>query len=300
MIAAFAPLLVVLASGAGPLTAAHARGDHDEVARLAGQADAATIAAMLLGDDAAAAQVGLAAAPDVPDPWDLLQPLGRLAASWDRSRAAPAARAAARIARELDADLALLHDLPDDLLETVQQGWAGIAARTDRWADVRVHALEVAALLAAARSSTAAAAPGLGYDLAAVLSDDDPEVRRAGCELVPQPAPADSLATLGAAIRGDGDAAVVLACAQALCAGLAWDPATPALTALGDEGAARLRAIARGPLPAVPAGALVDTTRCLAARGTREDDVAIGQLAAKAPKQARAMIRRAVLRRGKK
>jgi hypothetical protein len=300
VIVAFAPLVVVVAaSGTAPLAAAHARGDHDEVARLADQAGAAIVATLLLDDDRTAFQVGLAAATHVPDPWDLLLPLGRLAAGWDRSRAAPAAYAAARISRGLDEDLAILHDLPDDQLETLQQGWAAIAARADRWADVRVHALEVAAALAEARRVTAEDPPGLGYDLALVLTDEDAEVRRAGCELVPQPAPADSLATLGAAVRGDVDGAVALACAQALCAGLAWDPATPVLTALGDEGAARLRAIAKGPLPAVPAGALVDAVRCLAARRTRADNAAIGQLAAKAPKQVRAMIQRAQ-RRGAK
>lgn len=294
MIVAFAPLLVVLAaSGAEELVAAHGRGDHDEVARRAGQAGAGTIGPMLADADPARVQVGIAAAPAAPDAWELLAPLARLAAGWDRSRAAPAAHAAARIARGLDVESALLLDMPDDMLEARQQAWAAVAAGADRWADVRVHALEVAAALAGARHVTADADPGLGYELAGVLSDDDPEVRRAGCELVPQPAPADALATLGAAIRSDENPAVALACAQALCAGLAWDPATPALTALGDEGAARLRAIARGPLPAVPAGALVDATRCLAARKTREDDAAIGLLATKAPRQVREMIRHA-------
>ena len=299
MIIAVAPLVLVLAAtGAEELAAAHQRADHEEVARLAGQAGASTIAPMLGDDDPARVQVALAAAPHAPDAWELLAPLARLAAGWDRSRAAPAAHAAARISRDLDPDGALLLDMPDDMLEARQAAWSAIAASPDRWADVRVHALEVSAALARARRVTAESDPGLGYDLATVLTDDDPEVRRAGCELVPQPAPSGVLDALGAAIRTDADPAVALACAQALCAGLAWDPATPVLAALGDEGAARLRAIAKGKLPAVPAGALVDAARCLAARRTRADQVAIDQLAAKAPKQVRAMIQRA--RRGKK
>jgi hypothetical protein len=291
---AFAPLIVVLAaSGPDELARVHALGDHDELARLGGQAGAGGIAPMLDDADPRVVRAGIAAAEAAPDAWELLAPLAKVAGAWDRSLAAPAAHAAARIARTLDTDVAINLELPDDALEARQHLWSAIARRADRWADVRVHALEVTSTLAQARRATAATDPGLGYDLAGLLGDPDGEVRRAACELVPQPAPASTHATLAATIQHDADDAVAIACAQALCAGLRWDPATPIVVALGDEGATRLRKIAGGPLPDVPAGALVDAARCLAAHGRREDLAALRSMASRAPRQVRAMILRA-------
>lgn len=290
------PLLVVLAG----IEVAHARGDHDEVARQAVAAGAAGVRPMLAASARAEVIAGIAAAPATPDGWELLADLARLAGRWDRSVAAPAAHAAARIARDLDADVAILHDVPDDALAARQEAWATLAARGDRWADVRVHALEVAATIARARRATAEDDPGLGYPLEVHLDDADPEVRRAACELVPQPAPPATFDPLGAAIRDDPDEAVVLACAQALCADLAWDPATPVLVALDADGAARLRAIAKAPLPAVPAGAIVDAARCLIARGEPADLAAVRALEARAPRSVRPMLRRAMLRKVKR
>jgi hypothetical protein len=290
------PLLVVLAaSGAEAIEIAHARGDHDEVARQAGRTGAAGIAPLLA--DPARRHAGLAAAPEAPDAWELLDVLAALAGSWERAVAAPAAHAAARIARRLDPELAILHDLADDALAGRQQAWLALAIRPDRWADVRVHALEVVARIAETRRATADEEPGAGYDLEALLGDGDPEVRRAACELLPQPAPADALARLGHAVADDADPGVALVCAQALCAGLLWDPATPVLTALGEPGAERLRAIARGRLPEVPAGALVDAARCLAVRGGADDLAALRALESKAPAAVRGMVRQAGRRR---
>jgi len=183
--------------------------------------------------------------------------------------------------------------MPDDALETRQHAWSTIGRRTDRWADVRVHALEVTAALASARRATADDDPGLGFDLPELLADSDPEVRRGACELVPQPAPAATHAALAASVRGDADPAVAFACAQALCAGLRWDPASLVLTALGDEGIARLRALAKGPLPDVPGGAFVDAARCLAAHHQAADVAALRSMSGRAPRQVRAMILRA-------
>lgn len=292
MILAVGPLLVVLAaatSGDG-IRAAHERGDADEVVRLAGQAGAAGIAPLLASDDRGAIHAGLAAATHAPDPWDLLGELGELAAGWDRALAAPAARAAATIARQLDDELAITMELPDDLLATQQAAWAALSARADRWADVRVHALEVAALLGVTRRATADGDAGLDAQLTAAMTDADPEVRRAACELVPQPVPEAMRAPLGAVVRDDPDDTVVLAAAQALCADLAFDDRAPAVTTIGDAGLSRLGTLFRGPLLDLPSGALVDAARCLAARGSREDVASLRALAPRAPRAVRAWI----------
>ncbi len=285
------PLLAALLAGPGPaVVGAHARGDHDEVARQAGLAGAAGLAFLNTADERAAVVAGIAAAPHAPDAWELLDELAAHARGWDRSLAAPAALAAARIVRRLDDDLAVSAEIPDDLLASAQRAWTALATRADRWADVRVHALEVVVRLAATRVATADIDPRPGYELADFLADPDPEVRRAAAELVALPAPVAWRAPLAAAVADDPDDAVAIAAAQALCAELALAPRGEAgdeavaavLAALGEPGAARLRTIFRGPLPAVPPGALLDAARCLAARGSREDRAAVRALAPRA------------------
>lgn len=297
MIFALGPLLAVLAAAsAGGLVTAHVAADHEEVARLAGQLGAAGLAPMLVDADRALVAAALDAAPSVPDGWELLDDLARVAGGWDRSQAAPAARAAARIARVVDGDRAILEEIPDDKLASAQRTWGELAMRADRWGDVRVHALEVAARVAAARRATAAGDPGLGYDLAATLADPDPEVRRASCELVPMPAPEGVRDALVRAITVDVDPTVVLSCAQALCAELVDGGAAPVLAALGDDGLRRLRTIFAAPLPPIPDGALIDAARCPAAKRTKADFTALRALEAKAPRR----IRRAIHRLGRK
>ena len=306
------PMLATLLAGPGPaVVAAHARGDHDEVARQAHQAGAAGLAALIDGDDRAAIVAGTAAAPRAPDAWALLAPLARRAGGWDRSLAAPAAHAAAQIARALDGDGVVRDDVPDDVLADAGRTWLAIATRPadDRWADVRVHALEVAALVAAARAATAADddPPGPGFDLPALLADGDPEVRRAAAELTPMPAPAAWRAPLAAAVADDPSAAVAVAAAQALCAELAQVPrgddgdaaAAAIVDALGDAGAARLRAIFTGALPTVPPGALHDAARCVAAPGGRDDRAALRALAPRA-RQVRSWVVRLERTRGRR
>jgi hypothetical protein len=249
---------------------------------------------MLVASDRAEVSAALEAAPAAPDAWELLDDLARLASSWDRSQAAPAARAAARIARTLDPDLVITQEIPDDKLASWQRTWAELGARVDRWGDVRVHAIEVAANLAAARVATAADPPGVGYDLAATLRDGDPEVRRVACELMPQPLPPDVSAVLGDAVAIDADPAVALSCAQALCSDLRYQDAERVLVALGEDGKARLRAIFTGVLPTGPDGALVDAARCLARNRAKEDGPALRALAAKIPRHLRRALRRVV------
>jgi hypothetical protein len=285
------PLAAMAALAASPdaIAAAYARGDLDEVARLGAQLGAAGVGPLLVGPIAPA---GIVAAPAASDGWELLLELATGAGSWDRQRAAPAARAAVRIARDLDADRA--RELPDDALAARQAAWLALAERADRWADVRVHALEVVARLAAARRATSTTATEPGFDLATFLADEDPEVRRAACELVPAPTPADLMPALAAAVTGDAAPAVVLAAGQALCGDLADGAgARPALDALGNAGLARLRAVIGAPLPAdAPPPAALDAARCLVAAGGADDLAAVRGLAFRAPPPLRAPLAR--------
>jgi hypothetical protein len=287
------PLAALAALAASPdaIATAYVRGDLDEVARLGAQLGAAGIAPLLVGP---IARAGIAAAPAAPDGWELLLDLATGAGSWDRHRAAPAARAAVAIARRLDADTAIAGELPDDALAARQAAWLAIAERPDRWADVRVHALEVVARLARARRATSTTATEPGFDLATVLADEDPEVRRAACELVPAPAPPALVPVLAAAVGSDTAPTVVLAAGQALCGELADGAGgRVVLDALGESGLARLRAVIAAPLPPdAPPPAALDAARCLVAAGGADNLAAVRGLAFRAPAPLRAPLAR--------
>ncbi|MCE9577890.1 MAG: hypothetical protein K8W52_32455 [Deltaproteobacteria bacterium] len=278
LVGPLALMLPLLLSGTDAAVDAYQRGDLDEVARMGGQVGAAGIEAML----AAHPDAALTAAAGATDRAELLAPLASLAGSWDRTRAAPAAATAAAIA----AGLAQLPVEAEDLAET-GRAWRALAMRADRWADVRVHALEVAAAIAHATS-----ADDLGYDLA-LLTDGDPEVRRAAAELVPQPAPPAARAPLAAVVARDRDPIVALAAAQALCGDLGFgDPPAPILAALGDAGLARLRALAVDPPTDAPGPALVDAARCLAADRDPASATAVRALVNHGPRALRGAINR--------
>jgi hypothetical protein len=253
---------VVLASLA-TMTAALERGDVDEAARQGMLGGPRLVERALASDARQTVLAGIAAAPVVADRAEMLPALAAVAARGDRRVAVPAARAARMIARAL-----VQRDLPDDLatadLDTWRVAWLALAADSDRFVEVRVAALDVAAALA--RS-------GVGFDLAAMLGDRDPAVRSSAAELVPNLVPAEARAPLAAAVNGDRDERVALAAAQALCA----DP-VPALAALGASGVARLRTIATA--AAAPLAAARDAARCLAADSAPESAAAaaaIGQ-----------------------
>jgi hypothetical protein len=281
LVGPLAVLLPILLSGADAAIGAYDRGDLDEVARVGGQIGAAGIEAML----ASRPEVALIAASGAADRVDLLGPLAEVAGGWDRSRAAPAAEVAAEIAAALTRGSLVAEG--DELVDA-GAAWRALAMRTDRWADVRVRALEVAAAVAHATSADA-----LGYDLAAVLADPDPEVRRAGAELVPQPAPTATRPVLAAAIATDPDPIAALAAAQALCGDLGFgDPPAPILDALGAAGLTRLRALATAPPDDAPGPALVDAARCLLADRDPASATAVRALATHGPRAIRGQLAR--------
>jgi len=260
--------LVMGATSAAAMRAAIERGDLDEAARQGALAGPAVVERALEAPDRLTQLAAIAAAPIVEDRPELLVALARVAAGADRRTALPAASAARTIAREL-----ARHERPDDLapddLATWQATWAELAMRGDRWIELRVLALDTAAVLDPA---------GVGVDLTAALHDPDPAFRRAATAIVPLPAPVASYAPLAGAITGDRDPDVVLGAAQALC--LSIDAAAsprPILDALGAAGLARLRALVISDRPAATA-ALRDAARCLAADGSAESAAALRAL----------------------
>jgi hypothetical protein len=260
-------VLVLLATIA-TMTAAMERGDVDEAARQGALAGPIVVERALASPARATVLAGIAAAPVVADAAELLPALAAVAARGDRRVAIPAARAARAIA-----DALASRSLPDDLspadLDGWRAAWLALAGGGDRFVEVRVTALEVA---------TALARGELGFDLAAMLADADPDVRLAAVELVPDPVPAAARTPLGKAISADRDDRVALAAGQALCAELAPDvPPAPALAALGASGLARLRTLATA--PAAPLAAARDAARCLAADTAPESAAAVAAIA---------------------
>lgn len=291
-------VLFVLAALVGPwparLADALLHGTPDDIAWVGREAGAAEVAAVIAiaPPDPVATRAATIAATAVDDGWTLLAPLAAQAAGWNRAAAVDATRAAATIARTLDGDRAIAEDIADDELAAIGARWLAIAAGPDRWPDVRVTALEIAARIARARKATADDDPGLGYDLAAGLADPDPALRRAAAELVPQPTASDWYTPLARAVINDPDPAVVVAAAQALCGDLAaGDPATTILTAIGPAGLERLRTVFTAKASgALPPGAVVDAARCLVADGTGPSRAAVAAVAAHAAREVRAAL----------
>ena len=217
------------------------------------------------GDSREVTRAAIEASAGADDGWLTLVPLAALAAGPDRSLAAPAAFSAERIARAFDRDRMLELDVPDEAARAALAAWRSLGATADRWADVRVHALEVTTHLHAALGADAGPddAP---YDLDALIADADPEVRRAALELLPQPIPTGAIPKAAAILRGDTDPIVAIVAAQVLCAGLAFDDEpTAILAAIDSAGMTRLAALIVD--SAMPPGAIADAKRCVAAGG---------------------------------
>jgi hypothetical protein len=287
-------LAVLAGSGAARLAQALETGNPDDVAWAARQVGTEAVAAALVDGDRVARRAGAIAAPAVDDGWSLLDELAAAAADWERTRAVDAARAALAIARRFDGDAAATGDVPDDVLADLARAWSELARRADRWPDVRVAALEIAARLARARLATTDDDPGLGFDLEAMLADADPLLRRTAAELVPMPTDSALRPALARVVSADADPSVVVAAAQAVCADLAaGDDAGPILSALGGSGIERLRVVLGADAArSLPAGAIVDAARCLAADGAPASRAALRSLAARAPRAARSALAR--------
>jgi hypothetical protein len=253
------------ASSADRLRAAYLAGDRLELARAGWNLGAQALADELETSERERVLAALAAAPFADDAHALLLPLAELAHSPDRPVAVAAARAGLAVSREIDRDRALSMDIPTDVLDAAVSSWLELAADSGRWPDLRVHALDAAQSLARAVGLPDADDE---FDLAALLADDDAELRRAALHRLPLPLSPEHQALAAAAARADPDADVTAAALQILCGGLAaGDPAAPILEALGDEGQSRLRALLLEPPKHVTTAALVDAALCAVAAG---------------------------------
>jgi hypothetical protein len=263
------------------LVNAYLRGDDAEVARRGRLASAHDLAPGIVSPDRVTTLAAIAAAPSAVDAWELLLYLADLAGGADRPIAQAAARTADQIAATITADALWTFDIERDAIAKRAAAWAAIAARDDRWADVRVLALEISQQLSRALDPAT-----VGLDLNAALLDLDPEFRRAALELLPSPVPTAERDRAARAAQQDPDPVVAIAAVQAVCSGLAFgDPAQKALAALGEEALSRARdAITDGSLPLT---ARMDAARCVAAEGSRASRAALAALAARAPKHLR-------------
>ena len=202
---------LLLIASIATMRAAIEKGDIDEAARQGVLAGPAVVERALAAPDRAARLAAIAAAPSVEDRAELLDALARAAAGPDRRVAIPAARAARTIALELSQ-----HDRDDDIaaddLIAWRDTWAQLAARADRWIELRVIALDVAAYL-----DRAAANDGIGLPLDTALADRDPAFRRAAIELVISPVPAAMRPAIDKALATDTNNDVALAAAKLLC-----------------------------------------------------------------------------------
>jgi hypothetical protein len=196
--------LALVIAGIASMKAAIDRGDLDDAARQGRLAGPAIVERAIASADRATRLAGIVAAPVVDDRAELLPALARAASGPDRRTAIPAAWAALDIARHLQpAD-----DIADDDIAGWRALFAELAAKPDRWNELRVVALDTAQALAE---------PGqLGFDVT-VFADPDPAIRREAASLVPVPLPAAARAPL-ATLAHDRDPDVVRAANQALCA----------------------------------------------------------------------------------
>ena len=148
------------------MTAALDRGDLDEVARQGALAGPRVVERALASRDRTAQLAAIVAAPAVEDRVELLPALARVAGGTDRRTAIPAARAAWTISRAFGQ-----HGLPDDIAPDDVERWRasfeGLARSSAHLIETRVLALETAHALARDQ---------LGFDLAALLADPDPDV----------------------------------------------------------------------------------------------------------------------------
>lgn len=167
--------VVLGASSTAAMRVALERGDLEEAQRQGMLAGPAAVERALFSRDRTTQLAAIVAAPAVEDRAELLAPLARLAAGPDRRVAIPAADAARTIARDF-----MRHDRPDDLapddVTTWRAAWAQLALQRDRWIELRVLALDVAATLDPG---------GLGVDRDVALADPDPLFHDAVTELLP-------------------------------------------------------------------------------------------------------------------
>mgnify|MGYP001591842957 CR=1 FL=1 len=220
---------------ASGLVDAYVRTDFDGIARAGRAHSAEGLAKLLRSGSRVARRAAIAAAPAADDACELHADLALIAAQPDRSLGPAAARAAAAISQGLSPARISELELTDASLRQRADAWGRLAKHQGLWPDVRVHAIEINALLA--RTLPADARAAVGVDLVAIASDPEPEVRRAAIELQAQPLDAQARERTAEILREDGEPVVAVVAGQALCGGIAMgDPSTPVLTSNAQTG----------------------------------------------------------------
>lgn len=254
------------------------RGDVDDMAAVAGRMSVRELTLAMEGPDRELALAATVAAAMAVEPWRLLGPLATRAAGADRPLAVAAAISAKRIVSVLDWRSMAEYEMSSGELSDLLQTWQALALSPARWPDVRVHALEITAHLA-----SLVGRPTSAYDLAGIVADAEPEVRRAALELWPEPS--GVLPLVARVLASDPDPTVALAAAQLLCRDIssraAAKPILAAMRATQPDGLARLRELLRE--RANPEAAALESARCLAADPTRESQRALRALKARVP-----------------
>ena len=276
------------AAGATPLIDAFFRADAVDIHRAGRAAGARGLAPDLASPDRPTLFAAMRAAPAAEDAWALLFVLGARAAEADRSVAAPAAATASEIAAALDQDELLYQEVPSDYLVETFWAWERLARDPERFVDIRVRALEVLKALVAAAPKGALPRP-FRVDWGSFFADDDPELRIAALELVPQPLPEALAAEAAALVAADPSASAALAAGQAVCGALEAARA-PLPSTLGQAGIARLRKLVLD--RRLPPAARFDAARCLVADGSPESRRALRQLRTRLPGYLRPSVQR--------
>lgn len=285
---------------AGDLARALEARDHGRLSRLGAAAGARGLQPALASAHRQVVIAAMVAAPDAEDGWALLDHLASHAAGPDPAVSLTAAEAASRIVDRLIRDwedIYRFREIPADALAHWQSTWHAIGVQQDRGSEIRVHALEVSAGLAAlgrpGAGTRAVRDPAAVAVLAALASDADAAVRRAAFELLPHPLAPDAMAIAARAAADDPDATVALAAAQVLCGGIALgEPPAAVLAALGPAALGRLRLLVVD--ASLPPGARIDGARCLAADRSPESRRALRALQSGLPGRIRGLVKRLI------
>jgi hypothetical protein len=266
--------------------AAAARGDDVELERVAtrlGAVRLARIAARGRPEERLAALRGLAL---VDDGWAMLPDVARLCADPERDVAERAASSALRIAQALSPETMEREEIPRDVPQRAAAELLAAAAQPTLRPSVRVAAI---AAVAALRGVTHV--PSNEAQLAARLSDPEPEVRRAAAEAlagVPEGERA-----LEAALADDASPSVAAAAAASLCHDVTPTPGKPNAPSelraarLGPKARERLRALALAVDGEVSLADRLDLVACLRVAASPADKQALDQLARRPPESLR-------------
>lgn len=257
------------------------QGNQPELERHGGRAGAAGLSPVLSSGERPQRLSALEALGGAEDSWALLGLLASTAADPDRSLAIVAAQVAAEEAHQLDAFTIEAEEILTHDLVVWQLAWLTLAQQSDRWVDIRIYSLEVAATLGERISP--AKRPPIPWN--EFFSDSDPEMRAAAIALAPH---GDATARqAGVFVRFDTKDIVALTAAQRLCGPLG-SPKTSSRTVTDNETLSRLRALSENKSLAIHAR--VDIANCLVTDPSDKSRRSISTLMQQSPPSIRKLL----------